>query len=59
MSDAKFLAPNQLLGFDDKAKKKSARDRLVDRLNAAANTLDDNQLRLAVRQVEVIGHATS
>jgi transcriptional regulator with XRE-family HTH domain len=46
--------PNKLLGFDDRAKKKSARNKLIDKLLATACVLDENQLRLAVRQVEAI-----
>lgn len=48
--------PDQLLGFDDArpSKRKSERDRLVDKLVATAGLLNDTQLRLAVRQLEVI-----
>ena len=48
--------PNQMLGFSDgrAAKKKPERDKLVDRLVAAANILEESQLKLAVRQVEIL-----
>ena len=46
--------PDQVLGFDDARKKKSERDRLIDKLLAAANGLDDKQLKLAVRQLDVM-----
>jgi transcriptional regulator with XRE-family HTH domain len=48
--------PNQLLGFSEgkPAKRRGERDRLVDRLIAAAYLLDDSRLKLAVRQVEAI-----
>jgi len=48
--------PDQLLGFGEgkPGKRKAERDKLVDRLVAAASVLDDSRLRLAVRQVEAI-----
>jgi transcriptional regulator with XRE-family HTH domain len=51
--------PDQLLGFDDarSAKKKSERDRLIDKLLAAASGLDDKQLKLAVRHLEVMAES--
>jgi hypothetical protein len=51
-----MTTPDQLLGFDDarSAKKKSERDRLIDKLLAAANGIDDKQLKLAVRHLEVM-----
>jgi len=52
--------PNQLLGFDDakSAKKKSERDRLIDKLLATAQLLNDSQLKLAIRHMEVINDAS-
>jgi len=52
--------PNQLLGFDDvkSAKKKSERDRLIDKLVATAELLSDAQLKLAIRHMEVINDAS-
>ena len=46
--------PDQMLGFGARAKKKSERAKLTDRLIAAADVLDEGQLRIAVRQVEAI-----
>jgi transcriptional regulator with XRE-family HTH domain len=46
--------PDYLLGFAGRAKRKSERARLTDRLAAAADALDEGQLRVAVRQVEAI-----
>jgi len=52
--------PDQVLGFDDvkSAKKKSERDRLIDKLIATAGLLDDTQLKLAVRHLEVISESS-
>ncbi len=51
--------PDQVLGFDDaKSKKKSERDRLIDKLLAAAALLNDTQLKLAVRHLEVISESS-
>jgi transcriptional regulator with XRE-family HTH domain len=49
-------SPNDLLGFaDGKAtKRRTEREKLVDRLMAVANVLDEGQLKLAVRQLEAI-----
>jgi|GraSoiStandDraft_11_1057310.scaffolds.fasta_scaffold370970_1 transcriptional regulator with XRE-family HTH domain len=47
-------SPNQLLGLESAKKKKSGRDKLVERLMAAVSTLDDDQLHLAIAQVEAI-----
>jgi transcriptional regulator with XRE-family HTH domain len=50
--------PDQVLGFHDaKSVKKSERDRLIDKLVAAANGLDDKHLKLAVRQLEVMAES--
>ncbi len=48
--------PDQLLGFGDTkpGRKRSERDRLIDKLVAAAELLSDAQLRQAVRHLEVI-----
>ena len=48
--------PNFMLGIKEgrTARRKSERDKLVDRLLAAANMLDEGQLKLAIRQVEAI-----
>jgi transcriptional regulator with XRE-family HTH domain len=48
--------PNQLLGLSEAkaGKRRSEREKLVDRLVTAANVLEDSQLKLAVRQVEAI-----
>jgi transcriptional regulator with XRE-family HTH domain len=48
--------PDQLLGFDDvkSTKRKSERDRLIDKLVATAQLLNDTQLKLAVRQLQAI-----
>jgi transcriptional regulator with XRE-family HTH domain len=48
--------PNELLGFAEgrPAKRRTEREKLVDRLLAVANVLDDGQLKLAVRQLEAI-----
>lgn len=47
---------NRLLGFDDgkAARKKTEREKLIDRLLAAAKMLEEGQLKLAVRQIEAI-----
>jgi transcriptional regulator with XRE-family HTH domain len=52
--------PDRLLGFDDakSAKKKSERDRLIEKLIATAGLLTDAQLKLAVRLLEVIREAS-
>jgi transcriptional regulator with XRE-family HTH domain len=49
-------SPDQLLRFsEEKAnKRRDQRDRLVERLVAAASVLDDRRLKLAIRQVEAI-----
>lgn len=52
------MTPNQLLGFDEKTKKKTAREKLVEKLLAAAEVLDNSPLGNAVRQVEVTTQAT-
>lgn len=48
--------PDHVLGFDDakSAKKKSERDRLIEKLVATAELLNETQLKLAVRHLEVI-----
>lgn len=48
--------PNQLLGFGEgkTAKRRGERDKLVERLLAAASVLDERRLKLAIRQVEAI-----
>jgi transcriptional regulator with XRE-family HTH domain len=45
--------PNALLGFEP-ARKKSARDKLIEKLTAAASTLEDAKLKIAVRQIEAM-----
>jgi transcriptional regulator with XRE-family HTH domain len=52
--------PDQLLGFVDakSAKKRSERDRLIAKLVATAELLNDTQLKLAVRHVEVISKSS-
>lgn len=52
--------PDQVLGFVDvkSAKKKSERDRLIDKLLATAELLNDTQLKLAVRHLEVISESS-
>jgi transcriptional regulator with XRE-family HTH domain len=49
--------PDHLLGFDETRKKKTERDRLLDRLVAAAAVLNDTQLKVAVRQLEVVSES--
>jgi transcriptional regulator with XRE-family HTH domain len=48
--------PNEMLGFTEGrlAKRRTERERLVDRLVATANVLDDGQLKLAARQLEAM-----
>ena len=48
--------PDQLLGFDDakSTRKKSERDRLIEKIVATAQQLNDTQLKLAVRQLQAI-----
>jgi hypothetical protein len=48
--------PNDMLGFGEgrPARRRSEREKLVDRLLAIANVLDDGQLKMAVRQLEAI-----
>ena len=51
--------PDQVLGFDAKsAKKRSERDRLLDKLMATAELLSDAQLRLSIRHLEVISESS-
>jgi transcriptional regulator with XRE-family HTH domain len=52
--------PDQVLGFVDakSAKTKSERDRLIDKLLATAELLNDAQLKLAVRHLEVISESS-
>jgi len=52
--------PDQVLGFDDarSAKKRSERDRLLDKLMATAELLSDAQLRLSIRHLEVISESS-
>ena len=47
-------SPNYLLGFEQARRRKSGRDKLVERLIAAIEMLDEQDLRLAVAQVEAI-----
>jgi len=50
---------DQVLGFDAKsAKKRSERDRLLDKLMATAELLGDAQLRLSIRHLEVISESS-
>lgn len=51
--------PDQVLGFDDAkpARRKSERDRLIDKLVATADLLNDTQLKQAVRHLEVISES--
>ena len=48
--------PNEMLGFTEgrSSRRRTERDKLIDRLMTTANVLDDGQLKLAVRQVEAI-----
>jgi len=52
--------PDQVLGFDEakSAKKRSERDRLLDKLMTTAELLSDAQLRLAIRHLEVISESS-
>jgi transcriptional regulator with XRE-family HTH domain len=46
--------PDQMLGLGTSPRRKTERERLIDRLMATAKLLDSSQLKLAVRQVEAI-----
>jgi len=45
--------PNELLGFGSEMKR-SGRDRLTDRLNIAAKSMDDRELEITVIQAEAV-----
>lgn len=47
-------SPNALLGIDGHRGKKAKRDVLVDRLNAAATVMADDDLQAAVAQAEAV-----
>ena len=49
-------SPNELLGFAPEAKR-SKRTLLKDRLNAAANAMDDRELEITVVQAEAVAAA--
>ena len=53
------VTPNQLLGIEKTAPFKGERGRLAARLSGALNALDTDDLRIAVRQVEVLAQHRS
>jgi transcriptional regulator with XRE-family HTH domain len=56
ISKALQTTPNALLGVDGKKKESSSRALLQDRLISAADALRDNDLELAITQIEALAN---